>query len=76
MADSFKNLVGGTLPGTPLVLSGRNDNIAWGLTTTYLDSQDLFLEQIMPDNPARYRTEDGSLAFSEKQDHDQGERGE
>lgn len=65
--EAFRNLVGGTLPGTPLVLSGRNDRLAWGLTTTYLDSQDLFVEQIMPDDPTRYRTEDGSLPFETRE---------
>ncbi len=58
-----RNLVGGSLPGTPFILSGRNDDLAWGLTTTYLDSQDLFIEQIMPDSPDRYRIPDGSAAF-------------
>lgn len=58
-----RNLVGGTLPGTPFVLSGRNDTLAWGLTTTYLDSQDLFIEQILSDDASRYRTAEGSLPF-------------
>ena len=65
-AGQERNLIGGTLPGTPLMLSGRNDNVAWGLTTTYLDSQDLFLEQINPLNPDEYRTEDGFVAFGKE----------
>ncbi|MGB7286706.1 MAG: penicillin acylase family protein [Salaquimonas sp.] len=58
-----QNLIGGSLPGTPLILSGRNDHLAWGLTTTYLDSQDLFLEQINPENIDQYRTIDGFKSF-------------
>ena len=64
--EETRNLIGGTLPGTPLVLSGRNDWLAWGLTTTYLDSQDLFLEQLNPDNPGQYRTPEGFANFAEE----------
>jgi penicillin amidase len=63
-SEGEHNLIGGSLPGTPLILSGRNDRVAWGLTTTYLDSQDLFVEQINPDNPGQYRTESGFADFS------------
>ncbi|HSA89249.1 MAG TPA: penicillin acylase family protein [Burkholderiales bacterium] len=38
--------IGGTLPGVPGVLVGRNDRIAWGLTTTGADVQDLYLERL------------------------------
>ena len=36
-------LKGATVPGLPAVLLGQNDNIAWGLTTTNSDVQDLSL---------------------------------
>lgn len=62
-----RNLIGGSLPGTPLILSGRNDYLAWGLTTTYLDSQDLFLEQLNPDNAEQYRTREGFADFETEQ---------
>ncbi|MCB1427608.1 MAG: penicillin acylase family protein [Nitratireductor sp.] len=62
-----RNLVGGTLPGAPLFLVGRNDRVAWGLTTTNLDSQDLFLEKVDPDNPGSYRTPEGSVAFKNEE---------
>jgi penicillin amidase len=38
--------IGGTLPGVPGILVGRNDRIAWGLTTTGADVQDLYLERL------------------------------
>jgi penicillin amidase len=38
--------IGGTLPGVPGILVGRNDRIAWGLTATYADVQDLYLERL------------------------------
>ena len=38
--------IGGTLPGVPGILVGRNQRIAWGLTNTGADVQDLYLEKI------------------------------
>jgi penicillin G amidase len=38
--------IGGTLPGVPGILVGRNERIAWGLTSTGADVQDLYLERI------------------------------
>lgn len=37
--------IGGTLPGVPGILIGRNERIAWGLTNTGADVQDLYLEK-------------------------------
>ena len=37
--------IGGTLPGVPGILAGRNERIAWGLTSTGGDVQDLYLER-------------------------------
>ncbi len=50
------NVVGGTLPGVPFIVLGRNDNVAWSLTTTYGDTQDLFVERIAPGDPDSYLT--------------------
>ena len=38
--------IGGTLPGVPGILTGRNERIAWGLTSTGADVQDLYLEKL------------------------------
>ena len=38
--------IGGTLPGVPAIVVGRNDRIAWGLTNTGADVQDLYLERL------------------------------
>lgn len=57
------NLVGASLPGTPLVPLGRGDTLAWGLTNTESDVQDLYIERIDPADPARYLTPDGSRPF-------------
>ncbi len=42
-----KNVVGVGFPGSPNVVLGRNDKIAWGFTNTYPDSQDLFIEKLV-----------------------------
>ncbi|MET0605553.1 MAG: penicillin acylase family protein [Beijerinckiaceae bacterium] len=59
------DVIGATLPGVPAVVLGRNRKIAWGFTNTGPDVQDLYLEQIDPGDPKRYRTPDGSAAFAE-----------
>ena len=54
-----RNVIGGTLPGTPFVIAGRTDTSAWGLTTTGLDSQDLYLERIQNNDADLYLTDAG-----------------
>ena len=51
------------MPGVPITVIGHNGTIAWGLTTTGGDSQDLFVEKIDPEDKNRYLTPDGSRAF-------------
>ncbi|MEL6767467.1 MAG: penicillin acylase family protein [Pseudomonadota bacterium] len=60
-------VMGGTLPGTPLVLVGRNADVAWGLTTAAADDQDLYIERLDPEDPDRYRTPDGWARFETRQ---------
>ncbi|HHO54992.1 MAG TPA: penicillin acylase family protein, partial [Trueperaceae bacterium] len=55
--------IGATLPGTPTILLGRNENIAWGFTNTGPDVQDLFIEKINPDNPNQYLSPSGNQDF-------------
>jgi penicillin amidase len=43
------------IPGMPGVFMGHNDRIAWGMTAAMTDGDDLFVEQINPDNPYQYR---------------------
>ncbi len=53
-------LIGGTIPGTPIVLVGRSEEMGWGLTSSYLDDQDVVIEKLNPDNPEEYLLPDGS----------------
>ncbi|MDA1071370.1 MAG: penicillin acylase family protein [Proteobacteria bacterium] len=56
-------VAGATLPGIPMIVVGTNGRIAWGVTNTGPDTQDLFLERPDPDDPARYLTPEGSAPF-------------
>jgi penicillin amidase len=62
------DVFGATLPGVPYVVLGRNAHVAWGFTTTYADTIDLYLERIDPDHPDRYRTPGGTEAFETRQE--------
>lgn len=48
------NVVGFSFPGSPGVIIGHNEHIAWGVTNLGPDVQDLFIEHINPQNPAQY----------------------
>jgi penicillin amidase len=37
-------LMGGTLPGIPGVLAGRNNGVAWGVTYAFTDAEDSWIE--------------------------------
>lgn len=37
--------MGGTMPGVPAILVGRNHDLAWGATYTFMDSTDSWIEQ-------------------------------
>lgn len=60
-------VIGGTIPGIPTILTGRSEALGWGLTSSYLDDVDVYIEQINPDNPNEYRTPDGWKPFRTKE---------
>ena len=57
------NLSGATVPGGPLLILGHNGHIAWGLTTTYIDTDDVILEKLDPADPNRYMAGGKSVPF-------------
>ena len=59
-------VIGGTIPGIPVVMTGRSARLGWGLTSAYLDDQDLFIEQLNPENPEEYLTPDGYKPFEKR----------
>ena len=62
------NVLGGTLPGIPAVVLGRAEKFSWSFTNTNPDVQDLYIEQIDPNNPGMYRGPDGLLPFKVRQE--------
>lgn len=48
------NVTGLTIPGTPLFYSGRNDFIAWGITSSMADDCDFFIEKTDSSNANYY----------------------
>ena len=56
-------VIGGTVPGMPTVLTGRSARLGWGLTSAYVDDQDVYIEKLNPDDPQQYLTPDGYKPF-------------
>ncbi|MGB0439098.1 MAG: penicillin acylase family protein, partial [Paracoccaceae bacterium] len=60
---STGGVIGATIPGIPAMLGGRSDTLGWGVTSSYLDDQDIFIEELNPDTSEQYRTPDGWADF-------------
>lgn len=56
-------VIGATIPGVPVILTGRSAELGWGLTSSYLDDQDVYIEELNPANREEYRTPDGFKKF-------------
>ena len=56
-------IIGGTIPGIPAMFVGRGTSLGWGLTSSYLDDLDLYIEQLNPENPEQYLTSKGFQDF-------------
>jgi penicillin amidase len=56
-------VIGGTIPGLPLILAGRSADLGWGITSSYLDDLDVFIQEVNPQNPDQYRTAEGWADF-------------
>jgi len=52
-------VIGGSIPGAPTILVGRSAQLGWGLTSSYADDQDVFIEKLNPDNPEEVLTPQG-----------------
>ena len=59
---------GSTFPGSPVIVLGQNDSIAWGFTTANTDVQDLFIETVDLSDPSRYLTPDGPKPFETREE--------
>jgi penicillin amidase len=48
------DVIGASLPGTPGILVGHNQRIAWGITAMLADVQDLYVERVNTRDQAEY----------------------
>ena len=61
------DVIGGTIPGLPVILVGRSASLGWGLTTANVDDTDVYIEKLNPANPNEYQSLDGFVPFFKKQ---------
>ena len=54
VAEGTVNVTGVALPGTPFVICGHNEDIAWGMTNVTVDDIDFYLETTHPSDTNRY----------------------
>ncbi|HEY5710375.1 MAG TPA: penicillin acylase family protein [Allosphingosinicella sp.] len=57
------DVIGGGSPGLPGIMQGHTDRFAFGRTNFHIDQEDLFVLELNPDDPERYRQGDGWRAF-------------
>lgn len=62
------SVIGGTIPGIPAILAGRNPGLAWGLTPAWVDDQDIVMEEVQPGAPDRYLADGGWRDFTTRQE--------
>ncbi|HOB98016.1 MAG TPA: penicillin acylase family protein [Verrucomicrobiota bacterium] len=62
-AEKSLDLAGVSLPGSPLIVVGSNGHIAWSFTDAAVDSSDVVLVEVSPDDPTRYRVPQGWRTF-------------
>ena len=56
-------VIGGSIPGIPLILTGRSDRLGWAITASFADDQDIYMEQLDPARSDYYKTPTGFRAF-------------
>ena len=61
------DVIGGTIPGLPVILVGRSASLGWGLTTANVDDTDVYIEKLNPANPNEYQSLEGFVPFFKKQ---------
>ena len=66
MELSTGGVIGATVPGLPIVLSGRSPVLGWGMGPAFADDSDLFIEQLRPGVPTQYRTPRGWAEFESR----------
>ncbi len=58
------NLYGNFIAGIPFALIGHNHDVAWGITMFENDDVNYYFEEINPNNPEEYKTNNGWKKFN------------
>lgn len=61
-------VIGATIPGMPVVFSGRNPQLAWGIAPAAVDDADIAIEEIQPGRTDRYRGIGGWTEFATRRE--------
>ncbi len=61
MSCPTMNIAGVSMPGVPGIVLGRNEKTVWGVTNVMTDIVDLYMVQLDPSRPTRYRVADSWL---------------
>lgn len=59
---------GASAPGFPGVILGHNDAIAWGITSSDIDVEDVFVERVDPADSGRYLAPEGPRPFQSREE--------
>jgi len=63
---SSGGVIGASIPGLPLIISGRSKDLAWGFSASNADDSDIYIEQLNPNNKDEYRVENTFVPFKTK----------
>ncbi|TPG49367.1 penicillin acylase family protein [Sphingomonas glacialis] len=58
------DVIGGGAPGLPGIMQGHTDRFAFGRTNFHIDQEDLFVLELHPTDPGRYRHANGWQRFT------------
>lgn len=61
-------LTGATAPGFPAMILGQNDAVAWGITSSDIDVEDVFVERVDPADSGRYLAPEGAQPFAMREE--------
>lgn len=59
---------GVSIPGIPLIMIGHNSHIAWGITLSFTDIADTYIEEFNPQNPKQYKYKEAWKTVEEVQE--------
>lgn len=57
-------IIGASIPGLPLIMSGRSKYLAWGFSAGNGDDTDIYIEQLNPSNKQQYKVGDSFVPFN------------